>query len=46
MIYHAWMEYDSLKNPEGGMNGSDFRRKTVGPVCFEMVGTYLHKNTH
>ena len=20
------------------MNGSDFRRKTVGPVCFETVG--------
>ena len=39
MIYHAWMEYDSLKISRDGMNGSDFRRKTVGPVCFETVGT-------
>ena len=39
MIYHAWMEYDSLIREVDGMNGSDFRGKTVGPVCFETVGS-------
>ena len=34
MIYHAWMEYDSLKISVDGMNGLDFGGKTVGPVLF------------
>ena len=25
------------------MNGSDFRRKIVGPVCFEMAWIYIHQ---
>ena len=29
-MYYAWK-----KNPVDWMNGSDFRGKTVGPVCFE-----------
>ena len=38
MVYHAWMEYHSLKISRRWVNGSDFRGKTVGPVLFETVG--------
>ena len=31
---------DGIWFPVDGMNGSDFRGETVGPVCFETVGSW------
>ena len=39
MVYHAWMEYDSLKISRRWDERSDFRGKTMGPVIFETVGS-------